>query len=58
MSFGLFVCLNITVMIGLAISAFAVCGAIFLVLEMYQPHGGLIQVSSAPLRAALAQRGQ
>jgi hypothetical protein len=58
MSFGLFVCLNITVMIGLAISAFAVCGAIFLVLEMYQPHGGLIQVSSAPLRAALAQLGQ
>ena len=58
MSFGLFARLNITVMIGLAISAFAVCGAIFLILEMYQPYGGLIQVSSAPLRAALAQLGQ
>jgi len=58
MSVGLFVRLNITVMIGLAISAFAVCGAIFLVLEMYQPYSGLIQVSDAPLRAALAQLGQ
>ena len=58
MSFGLFARLNITVMLGLAFSAFAVSGAIFLILEMYQPYGGLIQVSSAPLRAALAQLGQ
>jgi hypothetical protein len=43
---------------GLFISALAVAGAIFLILEMYHPHAGLIQVSDAPLRAALAQLGQ
>jgi hypothetical protein len=57
-SFGLFVRPNMTVMIGLSISALAVCGAIFLILQLYQPYGGLIQVSSAPLRAAIGQLGQ
>ena len=58
MSFGLFVRPNVTVVVSLFASALAVCCAIFLILEMYQPYGGLIQVSSAPLRAALAQLGQ
>src|SRR5271165_6565606 len=58
MSFGLFVRANVTVVVSLFASALAVCAAIFLILEMYQPYGGLIQVSSAPLRAALAQLGQ
>jgi len=40
------------------ISALAVSGAIFLILEMYQPYSGLIHVSDAPLRAALAQLAQ
>jgi hypothetical protein len=35
-----------------------VSGAIFLILEMYTPYSGVVQVSSAPLRAALAQLGR
>jgi hypothetical protein len=58
MSFGLFVRPNVTVVSSLLISALAVCGAIFLILEMYQPYTGLIRVSIAPLQAALAQLGQ
>ena len=57
-SFGLYAPINATVVASLAISALAVSGAIFLILEMYAPYDGLIQVSSAPLRAALAQLGQ
>lgn len=57
-SFGLFAPRNLIVRSGLFISALAVAGAIFLILEMYHPHGGLIQMSDAPLRAALAQLGQ
>jgi Protein of unknown function (DUF4239) len=58
MSFGLFVRGNVTVVVSLFASALAVCSAIFLILEMYRPYGGMIQVSSAPLRAALMQIGQ
>jgi len=57
-SFGLYAPANATVVASLAISALAVSGAIFLILEMYAPYSGLIQVSSAPLRAALAHLGQ
>jgi hypothetical protein len=57
-SFGIFAPRNLTVKSGLFMAALAVAGAIFLILEMYQPHGGLIQVSDAPLRAAFAQLGQ
>ena len=57
-SFGLFAPRNLTVRSGLLISALSVAGAIFLILEMYQPHHGLIYVSDAPLRAAVAQLGQ
>jgi seryl-tRNA synthetase len=46
------------VVVSLFASALAVCAAIYLILEMYQPYSGLIQVSDAPLRAALAQLGQ
>jgi hypothetical protein len=48
----------VTVVVSQFASALAVCSAIFLILEMYQPYGGLIQVSSAPLRAALMRIGQ
>ena len=58
MSFGLFVRPNVTVLVSLFTSALAVCTAIFLILEMYQPYGGLIHVSDAPLLAALAQLSQ
>ncbi len=57
-SFGLFVRPNVVVMGSLFASAVAVCGAIFLILEMYQPYSGIIMVSVAPLRAALAQLGR
>ena len=49
---------NATVVVSLFASALAVCGAIFLILDMYQPYGGFIRVSDAPMRAALAQLGQ
>jgi len=45
-------------MASLFVSALAVSGAVLLILEMYTPFAGLIQVSSAPLRAALAHLGQ
>ena len=57
-SFGLFAPLNATVLTSLFVSALSFSGAIFLILEMYTPYGGLIQVSNAPLRAALAHLGQ
>jgi hypothetical protein len=56
-SFGLFAPRNVMVLIGLFIAALAVSGAILLILEMYHPEAGLIQVSDAPLRAAQAQIG-
>jgi hypothetical protein len=57
-SFGLFAPPNATVVASLFVSALSVSGAIFLILEMYTPYAGLIQISSAPLRAALAHLGQ
>lgn len=56
-SFGLFAPSNATVVSSLFIAALSVSGAIFLILEMYGPYTGIIQISSAPLRAALAQLG-
>jgi len=58
MSFGLFVRPNSVVVVSLLASALAVCCAIYLILEMYQPYRGLIRVYSTPLRAALEQLGQ
>ena len=57
-SFGLFAPFNATVVSSLFISALSVSGAVFLILEMYGPYAGVIQISSAPLRAALAHLGQ
>ena len=53
--FGLFTRINATVVAALAVGSLSVAGAIFLILEMNQPYGGWMQVSSAPLRDALAQ---
>ena len=58
MSFGLFVRPNLVVVVSLFASALAVCCAIYLILEMYQPYRGLIQASSAPLRTAMDQLGR
>jgi hypothetical protein len=55
--FGLFAPRNATVVVSLLVSALSVSAAILLILEMYTPYEGLIQISSAPLRAALAHLG-
>ena len=57
-SFGLLAPSNATVVGSLLVSAMSVSGAIFLILELYTPYKGVIQISSAPLRAALAQLGK
>jgi len=46
---------NATAAIALMISALAVSGAIFLILELDEPFGGLIRISSEPLLNALHQ---
>jgi hypothetical protein len=58
LSFGILASPNATVLTSLCVSALSVSGAVFLILEMYTPYTGLIQISSAPLRAALAHLGQ
>lgn len=57
-SFGLFAPRNVIAIGSLFAAAVAVSGAIFLILEMYTPFNGLIQISSAPLRSALAHLGK
>jgi len=57
-SFGLYAPPNATVVGTLFVCALSVSGAIFMILELDQPFEGLIQVSSEPLRSALAQLGQ
>jgi hypothetical protein len=56
--FGIFSPPNTTVLVALSLCALAVSGAIFLTLEMYTPFQGLVQLSSAPLRDALAHLGR
>ena len=56
-SFGLFAPRNLTVIITLLLCALSVAGAMFLILELDHPFSGLIQLSSAPLRGALALIG-
>ena len=57
-SFGIFAPRNPLVLAGFLASASAVCGAILLILAMYNPQRGLIRVSDAPLRAAMGQLGR
>jgi len=57
-SFGLFAPANATVIAVLAVCSLSVAGAIFLILELDRSFEGLLQVSGAPLRAALAQLGR
>src|SRR5271169_2050593 len=54
LSFGLFVQANPIVIVTFFVGALSVAGAIFLILEMDQPLAGLLQISSEPLRQALA----
>ena len=57
-SFGIFAPRNPLVFGSMFVSAAAVCGAILLILAMYHPQGVLIQMSDAPLRAAMEQLGR
>ena len=57
-SFGLFAPHNGTVVASLFVSALSVSCAIFLILEMYRPFEGTIQISSGPLITALAHIGK
>ncbi len=56
-SFGLFSPLNATVVGVLLVCALSVSGAIFLVLELDRPFAGPLQLSSTPMRNALARIG-
>jgi hypothetical protein len=56
-SFGLFAPRNGTVIGALLICALSVALSIFLILEMDDPFGGVMRISDAPLRHALAQIG-
>lgn len=56
--FGIFSPSNTTVVVALGLCALAVSGAIFVTLEMYTPFQGLVQISSLPLREALAHLGR
>jgi len=56
-SFSLFTRPNTTVVAALIIFALSTSGAIFLILELGQPFSGLMRISSAPLRNALAPLG-
>jgi hypothetical protein len=53
-SFSLFSPLNPTALAAIAVIALSASGAIFLILEMYSPFSGLMQIDSEPLRQALA----
>lgn len=46
---------NATTILALTVSALAVSGAIFLILELDEPFGGLIGISSEPMVNALSQ---
>jgi hypothetical protein len=57
-NFGLFTSRNYTVMAVLFVCALSAASSLFLILEMDQPFGGMIKISSAPLLKALAHLGQ
>ncbi len=56
-SFGLFAPSNSTVVVALMVASLSVAGSIFLILELDQPFGGLIEISSGPMINALNHLG-
>lgn len=54
-SFSLLAPPNATAMFALLVSALAVAGALFLILELDEPFNGLIRISSQPMLTALGQ---
>ena len=57
-SLGVFAPRNATVRTIIFVCAFSVSTAVFLILEMDQPFGGLMQVSDEPLRDAIIELGR
>jgi hypothetical protein len=57
-SFGLFAPRNGTVVAAFLVTALSVSAAIFLILELDRSFKGILQVSGAPLHAALARLGE
>ena len=57
-AFGLFAPRNATVIAALFLCALSASGAVLLILEMNSPLTGLMRISSAPMRDALAHLGQ
>ena len=57
-SLGLFSPRNPTVIVVLLVCALSAAGSLYLIQELDRPYGGLITISSAPLRNALAHLGQ
>jgi hypothetical protein len=57
-SFGMFAPSNSTVVTALLMAALAVSVAIFLMMELNTPFGGLLRISSAPFDDVLAHLGQ
>ena len=57
-SFGLLAQHNATGVATLCLCALSVSAAIFLLVEMYSLFGGVVRISSAPLRNALAHVGK
>ena len=55
LGFGLLARFQTTVAAALLVGSLSVSAAIFLILELGSPYGGLIQLSDAPLRMVLAQ---
>jgi hypothetical protein len=53
-SFGLFGPSNSTAVAALLVAALSVSGALFLILELDHPFGGLIRISSQPMRNVLS----
>jgi len=58
LSFSVLAPSNATANLALLISTISVSGAVFLILELAQPFGGLIQISKQPMLNALSLLGQ
>jgi hypothetical protein len=57
-SWGMYSPFNATTATVFAIAAFSVAGAMLLIQELYSPYGGLLRLSSEPLRLAYEAIGQ
>jgi hypothetical protein len=57
-SFGLLAPRNATVVVVMLVGAASLATAVFLILEMNDPMGGVVQVSSGPLRKAFEHLGR